>query len=105
MSIIEITKPHFRVIIFTRKKKALFGSRQLNHPKWSIFMMFNQRSVARTNINNTLTAIMNEKEAVIYPLDNNEVLVRFESPQRAPAKGQAAVFYLGDVVLGGGTIR
>ena len=47
----------------------------------------------------------NEKEAVIYPLDNNEVLVRFESTQRAPAKGQAAVFYLGDVVLGGGTIR
>ena len=47
----------------------------------------------------------NEKEAIIYPLDNNEVLVRFESPQRAPAKGQAAVFYLGDVVLGGGTIR
>jgi tRNA-specific 2-thiouridylase len=32
------------------------------------------------------------------------VSVRFDAPQRAPAPGQAAVFYDGDVVLGGGTI-
>ncbi len=32
------------------------------------------------------------------------VLVRFDAPQRAPAPGQAAVFYDGSFVLGGGTI-
>lgn len=30
--------------------------------------------------------------------------IRFDEPQRAPAPGQAAVIYSGDVVLGGGTI-
>lgn len=46
-----------------------------------------------------------EMPAVIRPLENGEVLVTFEKPQRAPAKGQAAVFYDGDVVIGGGTIK
>jgi tRNA-specific 2-thiouridylase len=32
------------------------------------------------------------------------VLVAFDEPQFAPAPGQAAVLYEGDLVLGGGTI-
>ncbi len=46
-----------------------------------------------------------EQPAVIRPLENGDVLVEFKSPQRAPARGQAAVFYDGDVVIGGGTIK
>lgn len=46
-----------------------------------------------------------EAEAEIYPLDNGNVRVIFKTPQRAPAKGQAAVFYSGDILLGGGTIK
>lgn len=44
-----------------------------------------------------------EEEAVIKKY-NDEALVTFASPQKAPAPGQAAVFYDGDKVLGGGTI-
>jgi tRNA-specific 2-thiouridylase len=44
--------------------------------------------------------------ATVYPTaDAARVEVRFDEPQRAVAPGQAAVFYDGDLVLGGGWIE
>ncbi|MBZ5629016.1 MAG: tRNA 2-thiouridine(34) synthase MnmA [Acidobacteriia bacterium] len=42
--------------------------------------------------------------AVIEKTGNDEVLATFDQPQRAVTPGQAAVFYDGDVVVGGGWI-
>ena len=42
--------------------------------------------------------------ALVEPLDGGRARVRFTSPERAVAPGQAAVFYEGDRVLGGGFI-
>ncbi|MEG1886707.1 MAG: tRNA 2-thiouridine(34) synthase MnmA [Oscillospiraceae bacterium] len=44
------------------------------------------------------------QKATIRRDDNGDVLIEFESPQRAVTPGQAAVFYADDVVVGGGTI-
>lgn len=44
-----------------------------------------------------------EQPAVIYP-DGDGIIAEFDQPQRAPSPGQAAVFYDGDIVVGGGTI-
>lgn len=45
-----------------------------------------------------------EQWATAVPLDNGNVRLVFDEPQRAIASGQAAVLYVGDIVLGGGKI-
>jgi len=46
-----------------------------------------------------------EAEATVYPTSKDKVHIKFLQPQRAITPGQAAVFYDGDVVIGGGTIQ
>jgi tRNA-specific 2-thiouridylase len=46
-----------------------------------------------------------EAQAAVTQLDNSSrTRVRFDEPQRGVTPGQAAVFYDGDLVLGGGII-
>ena len=42
--------------------------------------------------------------ATVERAGEDEILVKFDEPQRAITPGQAAVFYDGDVVVGGGWI-
>ena len=44
-------------------------------------------------------------EAQVQPLPDGRALVRFAEPQRAATPGQAAVFYRGEEVVGGGWIE
>ena len=48
---------------------------------------------------------MPEQDATLLPLGKDRVRVRFDAPQRGLTPGQAVVFYQGDTVVGGGTIR
>ena len=46
-----------------------------------------------------------EQDATLFPLGEDRVRVRFDTLQRGLTPGQAVVFYQGDTVVGGGTIR
>ena len=46
-----------------------------------------------------------EAEALVMPIGTDQVQVRFDAPQRDITAGQAAVFYQGDVMIGGGIIQ
>lgn len=43
-------------------------------------------------------------KAILYPLENNRAKFIFAESQRAVTPGQSLVFYIGDVVIGGGKI-
>jgi len=45
-----------------------------------------------------------EAEALVTPVNGNQAQVRFDAPQRDITAGQAAVFFQGDVLIGGGLI-
>lgn len=45
-----------------------------------------------------------EQPATVYMNGQDQAIIEFDEPQRAPSPGQAAVLYDGDLVIGGGTI-
>jgi tRNA-specific 2-thiouridylase len=46
-----------------------------------------------------------EAEALVMPIEKNQVKVQFDAPQRDITAGQAVVLYQGDVLIGGGLIK
>jgi tRNA-specific 2-thiouridylase len=49
-------------------------------------------------------SMMKDKPATVFRVSSETVRVVFDTPQWAPAPGQSAVFYDGDILIGGGII-
>ncbi|MBI4822928.1 MAG: tRNA 2-thiouridine(34) synthase MnmA [Nitrospirae bacterium] len=52
-----------------------------------------------------IRSMMPDKSATVYIMNDDTVDVLYDEPEWAPSAGQSAVFYEGDMVIGGGVIQ
>ena len=96
------TEPETRRVIIGRNDDLLRPGLSAREVNWVSIAAPDEPVRAEVKIRNKHMAA----PATIYPgADSTQVQVRFDEPQRAVTPGQAAVFYCGDVVLGGGWIQ
>jgi len=79
----------FRDKLLVKNLNFISGDKLLNSIKAEVKIRYNTK----------------KSSAIISPYQEDEVLINFEKPQRAITPGQSAVFYQGDVVIGGGIIQ
>ena len=88
-------------VIVGEKKDVCASEFIVNDLNWILFERLTQPLTLKARIR----YLHSEAEAVVIPIDDGKVNVRFAEPQMAITPGQAAVFYEDDLVVGGGTIE
>jgi tRNA-specific 2-thiouridylase len=94
------TEPATRRVIVGRNDSLLRSTMRVKDVNWISIAAPCEPVRAEIKIRNKHAAA----PAMIRPLDETSVEVSFDEPQRAVTPGQGAVFYSGDLVLGGGWI-
>jgi len=106
---ISSLKPHYVTHIDRGKNTIVAGSKEAAMVKSFNVKDLNWIAIeslpSSMKVNIKIRSMMKEAAATISPAENDRVLVEFDEPQWAPAPGQSAVFYDGDVVIGGGVIE
>ncbi|HEX5426247.1 MAG TPA: tRNA 2-thiouridine(34) synthase MnmA [Candidatus Acidoferrales bacterium] len=98
--VVEIDRARNRLIV--GEDAALHQTAcEVRDVNWIAFASPSESIAARVRIRHRHEAA----EAIIEPTSHDTAHVTFREPQRAITPGQAAVFYLGERVLGGGWIR
>jgi len=102
-------EPLYVISIDAENNRIIAGPREMAFKKAICVRDLNWISVDSLSCPMRVTAkirsTMIDTPATISPLEDGRVLVEFDEPQWAPAPGQSAVFYSGDVVVGGGIIE
>ena len=106
---ISTLSPYYVIDIDKQKNTIIVGSKEDAMKKTFIVKGLNCISIESITCQLKVTAkirsMMKESPATIIPEENQRVIVEFSHPQWAPAPGQSAVFYNGDMVIGGGIIE
>ncbi|MCQ2455077.1 MAG: tRNA 2-thiouridine(34) synthase MnmA [Clostridia bacterium] len=106
---IALGKPAFVIEKNTDNKQVVLGDEDCLFKK--NVLINNTNFIPFDNISGDIKCLAKlryrhkEEPCIIHPVSKTQVLIEFEKPQRAPAKGQSAVFYDGDYCLGGGIIE
>jgi tRNA-specific 2-thiouridylase len=95
------TEPATRRVVIGRNDALLRATMRVKDLNWISIAPPGAPIRAEIKIRNKHAAAA----ATITPVDSTRVEVHFDEPQRAVTPGQGAVFYSGDLVLGGGWIE
>ena len=95
------TEPASKRVVIGRNGDLLRGSMHVREVNWISIAGPAAPLRAEVKIRNKHAAA----QATLHPVDATRIEVRFDEPQRAVTPGQGAVFYSGDLVLGGGWIE
>ncbi|MBV9085357.1 MAG: tRNA 2-thiouridine(34) synthase MnmA [Acidobacteriaceae bacterium] len=97
------TEPEKQRVMVGRNEELMRSSLIARDVNWLSIAPIEEPRAAEVKIRNKHVAA----RATLVPVesDSSRVEVRFEEPQRAVTPGQAAVFYHGELVLGGGWIK
>ncbi len=96
----EIDRQNNTIVIGSRND-AMRKSFKVNRLNW--ISINNLSGPIRAHVK--MRSTMQEKIATISPVNDKSVKVEYDEIQWAPASGQSAVFYDGDLVIGGGIIE
>lgn len=106
---LQTLKPHYVADIDRKNNVIIVGSREDALKKTFIVKELNWISINSLSdpmrVSIKIRSTMKEEPGLIIPDKNQRVTVDFDQPQWAPAPGQSAVFYEGDLVVGGGIIE
>jgi tRNA-uridine 2-sulfurtransferase len=95
------TEPATKRVVIGRNDDLLRASMQVREVNWISIAAPAAPLRAEVKIRNKHAAAA----ATLHPTTNGAMEVRFDEPQRAVTPGQGAVFYAGELVLGGGWIE
>jgi tRNA-specific 2-thiouridylase len=106
---ISSPEPLYVVVIESQNNTVIVGGKQAVYADEFVVADLNWISIEKITVPVSLKVRIRylhaEAEALITPADDYKVNIKFAKPQMAVTPGQAAVFYDGDVVVGGGTIE
>lgn len=105
---LSFDKPMYVIKLDAKKNEVVLGEEKYLFSNSLIctkpnFMPF-EKLEHSINVQAKVRYSAKKSNAVITSLENGDVEVKFEQPQRAITPGQAVVFYDNDIVVGGGTI-
>ena len=105
---ISYKEPLYVIKLDIQKNQVIVGTEQALYSKELIANEINWLAIDKLKEPLKLKAKVRyrakEAECTVYPIENEQVKVIFDEPQRAITPGQSVVFYDEDIVIGGGKI-
>jgi tRNA-uridine 2-sulfurtransferase len=95
---VTAVRPETNEVVVGTEEELLAGEMLVRRMNW-------QQAARLGRVEVKIRSRHEKTAAEIVSLDNDTIRVRFARPQKAVTPGQAAVFYEGDGVLGGGWIQ